>query len=124
MEKLSNIIRSVDDFVWGPFMLVLLVGTGIFLTIRLHFLPWRNLGYALKMTLSKEARTTREGTGDISPFSALTTALAATIRDRQYCRRCDCYGLRRTWSAGLDVDIRMLRTVLKIQRVHAVHQIP
>ena len=60
-------------------MLVLLVGTGIFLTIRLHFLPWRNLGYALRMTLSKEARTTKEGTGDISPFSALTTALAATI---------------------------------------------
>ena len=79
MEKLSSIISAVDDFVWGPFMLVLLVGTGIFLTIRLHFLPWRNLGYALKMTLSKEARTTKEGTGDISPFSALTTALAATI---------------------------------------------
>lgn len=79
MEKFSNFIRLADEFVWGPCMLVLLVGTGIFLTIRLHFLPWRNLGYALKMTLSKEARTTKEGTGDISPFSALTTALAATI---------------------------------------------
>lgn len=79
MEKIANFIRLADEFVWGPFMLVLLVGTGIFLTIRLHFLPWRNLGYALKMTLSKEARTTKEGTGDISPFSALTTALAATI---------------------------------------------
>ncbi len=79
MEKIANFIRLADEFVWGPFMLVLLVGTGIFLTIRLHFLPWRNLGYALRMTLSKEARTTEEGTGDISPFSALTTALAATI---------------------------------------------
>lgn len=79
MEKFANFIRLADEFVWGPCMLVLLVGTGIFLTIRLHFLPWRNLGYALKMTLSKEARTTKEGTGDISPFSALTTALAATI---------------------------------------------
>lgn len=79
MEELSRIIKAVDDFVWGPVMLVLLVGTGIFLTVRLHFLPWRNLGYALKMTLSKEARTTKRGTGDISPFSALTTALAATI---------------------------------------------
>jgi AGCS family alanine or glycine:cation symporter len=79
MEKIANFIRLADEFVWGPFMLVLLVGTGIFLTIRLHFLPWRNLGYALRMTLSKEARTTKEGTGDISPFSALTTALAATI---------------------------------------------
>lgn len=79
MEELSRIIKAVDDFVWGPVMLVLLVGTGIFLTVRLRFLPWRNLGYALKMTLSKEARTTKRGTGDISPFSALTTALAATI---------------------------------------------
>lgn len=79
MEKLSEIIRAADDLVWGPVMLMLLVGTGIFLTIRLEFLPWRNLGYALKSTLSKEARTTEKGTGDISPFSALTTALAATI---------------------------------------------
>lgn len=75
----ADIIKAVDDFVWGPVMLILLVGTGIFLTIRLKFRPWRNLGYALKSTLSKEARTTNRGTGDVSPFSALTTALAATI---------------------------------------------
>ena len=60
-------------------MLVLLVGTGIFLTIRLGFATWRNLGYALKSVLSKEARTKKRGSGDISPFSALMTALAATI---------------------------------------------
>ena len=58
---------------------ILLVGTGIFLTIRTRFLTWRNLGYALKSTLSKEARTKSHGEGDVSPFSALTTALAATI---------------------------------------------
>ena len=75
----SEIVSAIDDFVWGPVMLVLLVGTGIFLTIRTKFLPWRNLPYALKSTLSKEARTTKRGTGDVSPFSALTTALAATI---------------------------------------------
>ena len=79
MEKLNEIVSAVDGFVWGPVMLVLLVGTGIFLTIRTGFLPWRNLGYALKSTLSKEARTKSRGTGDVSPFSALTTALAATI---------------------------------------------
>lgn len=49
MEKLSNILSVIDDFVWGPVMLILLVGTGIFLTVRLKFLTWRNLGYALKM---------------------------------------------------------------------------
>ena len=79
MERLNEIVTKVDDFVWGPVMLILLVGTGIFLTIRTKFLPWRNLGYALKSTLSKEARTKSRGEGDVSPFSALTTALAATI---------------------------------------------
>ena len=56
-------------------MLILLVGTGIFLTVRTRFLTWRNLGYALKSTLSKEARTKSRGQGEVSPFSAL----AATI---------------------------------------------
>ena len=79
MEKLNDVITAIDDFVWGPVMLILLVGTGIFLTIRTRFLTWRNLGYALKSTLSKEARTKSHGEGDVSPFSALTTALAATI---------------------------------------------
>lgn len=79
METLGNVISAIDDFVWGPVMLILLVGTGIFLTFRTQFLPWRNLGYAIKSTLSKEARTKKRGKGDVSPFSALTTALAATI---------------------------------------------
>ncbi len=79
MKQFEKIISDIDAFVWGPVMLVLLVGTGIFLTIRTHFLPWRNLGYAIKSTLSKDARKKKHGTGDVSPFSALTTALAATI---------------------------------------------
>lgn len=78
-EKIFDLVTKVDDFVWGPAMLVLLVGTGIFLTIRVGFLTWRNFGYAIKSTLSKEARTQKRGDGDVSPFSALTTALAATI---------------------------------------------
>lgn len=77
-ETLSNILTAIDDFVWGPVMLILLVGTGIFLTIRTKALCWRNLPYALSSVLSKEARK-KEGDGDVSPFSALTTALAATI---------------------------------------------
>lgn len=78
MKDLEEILKVVDDFVWGPVMLMLLVGTGIFLTIRLKFLTWRNLPYAVKLTLSKESRT-KHGEGDVSPFAALTTALAATI---------------------------------------------
>ena len=79
METLEEVLSSIDDFVWGPVMLVLLLGTGIFLTFRTRFMGWRNLGFALKSGLGKEARTKSKGTGDISPFSALTTALAATI---------------------------------------------
>ena len=78
MENLEEILKIVDDFVWGPVMLVLLVGTGIFLTFRLKFLTWTNLPYAIRLTLSKESRT-KNGAGDVSPFAALTTALAATI---------------------------------------------
>lgn len=80
LDGLERILTAVDDFVWGPVMLALLVGTGIVLTVRTGFLPWRNLGYAIKSTLSREARRkSGDGAGDISPFSALTTALAATI---------------------------------------------
>ncbi len=78
MESFEIILSTIDDLVWGPVMLVLLMGTGIFLTFRTRFLGWRNLGYALKSGLGKQART-KSGKGDISPFSALTTALAATI---------------------------------------------
>ena len=79
METVKNVLALIDNFVWGPVMLILLVGTGIVLTVKLKFRPGRNLGYALKSTLSKEARTKKRGDGDVSPFAALTTALAATI---------------------------------------------
>lgn len=77
-ETLTNVLQRIDDVVWGPVMLLLLVGTGIFLTIKTKALCWRNLPYAIKSVLSKEARQ-KKGDGDVSPFSALTTALAATI---------------------------------------------
>lgn len=79
MEKLGEILDAIDGVVWGPIMLVFLVGTGIFLTFKLNFLPWRNLPKALKMVFSPESRKTDKGKGDISPFSALMTALAGTI---------------------------------------------
>ena len=44
MQGFSDLVSSVNDFVWGPAMIILLVGTGIFLTFRLKFRPWKNLG--------------------------------------------------------------------------------
>ena len=75
----SNILAAVNNFVWGPVMLVLLVGTGIFLTIRLKFLPWRNLGFALKSIFGGGDPEKQNEKGDITPFQSLMTALAATI---------------------------------------------
>ena len=122
MEKVNEIVGLIDTFVWAV-MLVLLVGTGIFLTIRLRFLPWRNLGYALHSVLSKEARTTKRGTGDVSPFSALMTALAATIGTGNIigvARQC----LQEALEPGVDVDLSMFRPNFQIQRMHAGYQIP
>lgn len=79
LEAFSNLVATIDGYVWGPVMLIILVGTGIYLTFRTGFLCWRNLPYALSSTLSKEARTTKRGEGDVSPFACLCTALAATI---------------------------------------------
>jgi len=75
----AEIMAAINNFVWGPVMLALLMGTGIFLTVRLKFLPWRNLGYALKSVFKKPDPAKKEDKGDISPFQSLMTALAATI---------------------------------------------
>ncbi len=72
---LSQLLNDVNDFVWGPIMLAFLVGTGIFLTVRLKFLPWINLWYAIKMIMLHKA----DKEGDLSPFQSLMTALSATV---------------------------------------------
>lgn len=77
MEKLESILGEISSLVWGVPLIVLLVGTGIYLTIRLGFLQIRTLPYAFKLTFSRNQDKTSEG--DISHFQALTTASAATI---------------------------------------------
>lgn len=70
----GGLLKALNNFVWGPIMLAFLVGTGIFLTVRLKFLPWCNLWYAVSMIFRKGKHA-----GDISPFQSLVTALAATV---------------------------------------------
>ncbi|GAA5417605.1 amino-acid carrier protein AlsT [Paraliobacillus ryukyuensis] len=72
-----DIITKISGWVWGPPLLILLVGTGIYLTIRLGFLQIRTLPYALKLAFSPSKDTTSKG--DISHYQALSTAMAATI---------------------------------------------
>ncbi len=75
--NLDQLISALNSFVWGPYMLLLLVGTGVFLTLRLRFVQFTKLPSALGL-LIKQGRT-GEGKGDIPPVQALTTALSATI---------------------------------------------
>ncbi|MDV2581639.1 alanine/glycine:cation symporter family protein [Alkalibacillus haloalkaliphilus] len=77
-ETVIDWLGAIGDIVWGPWLLILLVGTGIFLTIRLSFLQFKTLPYALKLSFSPK-RQDKKSEGDISHFQALTTALAATI---------------------------------------------
>ncbi|TQS70614.1 sodium:alanine symporter family protein [Ornithinibacillus gellani] len=75
MEK---VLAEISSFVWGPVTLILIVGTGLYLTIRLGFLQFRTLPYALRLAFSPK-RQDSKSKGDISHYEALTTAMAATI---------------------------------------------
>ncbi|SVD66953.1 uncharacterized protein METZ01_LOCUS419807, partial [marine metagenome] len=72
---MNSLLAEFAKFMWGPWLLVLLLGTGTWLSIRLGGIQIRNLTYAFRLTFSKE----REGKGDISHFGSLMTALAATV---------------------------------------------
>ncbi|WP_425452977.1 alanine/glycine:cation symporter family protein [Sinobaca qinghaiensis] len=74
---MNDFLGTVGGFVWGPPLLILLVGTGIYLTIRLSFLQFTMLPYALKTAFTK--KQDKKSEGDISHFQSLMTALAATI---------------------------------------------
>ena len=78
MQNIQSIMETLSGWVWGPYMLVLLVGTGVFLTLRLMFLQFRLLPFAFKQVFSKHDKG-QKLEGDISHFAALMTALSATI---------------------------------------------
>lgn len=75
MEAFDKWLTSVNDFVWGPVLIILILATGIYLTTRLGFLQIRHLGKALKYMVKNE----ENGVGEVSSFGALCTALSATI---------------------------------------------
>lgn len=79
MENIMNINNTVNSIVWGPPMLILLVGTGIYMTIRTGFFSIRKFGYILKNTLLKMFVKEHKGEGEVTAFQAVATALAATV---------------------------------------------
>lgn len=73
---MTDFITTINGWAWGPVMLILLLGTGIYLSAGLRFLTIRKIPLAFKLLLSGRKG---DGKGDISPFSALMTSLSATI---------------------------------------------
>lgn len=76
METLNSLLSQLNSFIWGPFMLALLLGVGIYLSIGLKLMPWRKIGHGFKLLFSGQADKDQ---GEISPFQALMTALSVTI---------------------------------------------
>lgn len=74
LRSIENFLSTAVDWIWGPWLLILLLGTHLFLTIRLRFIQ-RYLFKAIRLSFARK----REGSGDISHFGALMTALAATV---------------------------------------------
>lgn len=72
---LTDILNQIDGYVWGPWLLVLLVGTGVWLTLRLSLIQVLKLPRALRLIFFAR----NKGNGDIDSFKALCTALAATV---------------------------------------------
>jgi AGCS family alanine or glycine:cation symporter len=76
MNTLDAVLKETSSLIWGPVMLIFLVGIGVYLTFGLKFFTWRKTFLALKM-LWKNPESNKQG--DITPFQALMTALSATI---------------------------------------------
>ncbi|MPM28608.1 Amino-acid carrier protein AlsT [bioreactor metagenome] len=79
LNQIQSILSAIDAIIWGPPLLVLLVGTGIYLTWKLKLLQIFKLPLALKYIFSKEEDTDDDAKGDVTSYGALCTALSATI---------------------------------------------
>ncbi len=81
MDLFERSIRFLGSVVWGPQTVILLLGVGLFLTICLRFAQLRRFGLSFRLLLGRKefGESKKERKGDISPFQALTTSLAATI---------------------------------------------
>ncbi|MGD8535828.1 MAG: sodium:alanine symporter family protein [Candidatus Aminicenantes bacterium] len=81
MDLFERTIRLLANIVWGPHMLILLLGAGVYLTIRLRFVQLRRFGLSFRLLLGKRefGESAKERRGDISPFQALAASLAAVI---------------------------------------------
>ena len=78
-ESFSDFVDVLNGIAWGPWMLLLLVGTGVYLSFRVGFIQFAKFGYTMRNTLGKIFKKTTAGEGEVTPFQAVATALAATV---------------------------------------------
>ena len=78
MQAFTDWLRAINDIVWGLPIIVLILGTGFFLQLRLGFMPLRNITYGFRM-IWRSRHAKDKAHGDISPYAALMTALSATV---------------------------------------------
>jgi len=76
---IESIVAYLNGIAWGPWMLILLLGTGVYLSARVGFIQFTKFGYAMKNTIGKVFQKQEAGKGEVPPFQAVTTALAATV---------------------------------------------
>lgn len=79
LEIITSVNSAVNNFVWGVPAMICIIGVGLFLSIRTHFIQIRKFGYTFKVTLGRMFKKKEASDGSITPFQAVCTALAATV---------------------------------------------
>ena len=117
MQSIVDFLYMVDDMLWGTPMVVIVLGTGIFLSLRFGFSYQRKLKFNIKNTFGNMT-SAGEGVGTVSSFRAACTGLANTVGTGNQ-RRCN--GNRKRWPGRtcLDVGFRIFRDVYKGMRNHS-----
>lgn len=79
LQTIESINNVVNNFIWGVPAMICIIGVGIYLSIRTHFIQIRKFGYAIRITIGRMFRKKEASDGAITPFQAVCTALAATV---------------------------------------------
>ena len=79
LSTIESINSAVNNFIWGVPAMICIIGVGLYLTLRTHFLQIRKFPYAIKTTIGRMFRKRDASDGSLTPFQAVCTALAATV---------------------------------------------
>lgn len=79
LQTIENINNIVNNFIWGVPAMICIIGVGLYLSLRMHFIQIRKFSYAIKVTIGRVFRKREASDGAMTPFQAVCTALAATV---------------------------------------------